>query len=293
MNHAWLRQHFYRILSPFYLQGELQSLYHWCALELMGWTRAVAYMHNDEEVDAKTLARWESVMERLKEMEPVQYIFNRAEFCGMSLFVDQHVLIPRPETEELVQLVLDMVPASKIRILDLGTGSGCIPLALKQARPAWSLAGADVSKAALDVARRNAHAQSTQIEWYEMDVLQGLPTASAWDVLVSNPPYVPSDLMESLEPNVRLFEPHLALFAPANDPFVFFKAIAHHAESSGVRMVFFETHATEMSLLCEALKERWQGAVSVYKDSAGKKRFVVLHKKNGSLNLNDPSSIVA
>jgi len=193
----------------------------------------------------------------------------------LELYVDAAVLIPRPETEELVQLVLDHETSDVLKVLDIGTGSGCIPLALKAARPNWRISACDVSPVALEVASKNAKALNLDVKLFQTDIREALHQVD-FDVIVSNPPYIPVDRAESLEANVLDFEPHIALFGPAHDPFYFFTRIAEIAEKAGISKVYFETHATETALLCKQLKEVWTGEVCFENDISGKERFVIL-----------------
>jgi len=278
MDHAELRQHFYRELSPVYLQGELQSLYHWCVREIMGWGRAEVYLHNAEPVPDAVLQRWSEVIARLGRHEPVQYVFGRAYFRDMVLYVDSNVLIPRPETEELVQLVLDtQAGKTGLCVLDIGTGSGCIPLALKRARPGWQLNGCDVSTGALDVAKRNAQNNNLDVDFFFLDLTEKntqMPLRP--EVIVSNPPYIPRSQKSMLDRNVLDYEPHLALFAPASDPFYFFKRIVEEAAQWETKKVFFETHATDTAMLVVALASHWPGTIAVHRDMQGRERFLEL-----------------
>lgn len=276
MTHAQLRQWFYAQLSSVYLQGELQSMYHWCVREIHEWSRVEAYAHNDDVVEPDKEKRWKSVCEELQDGVPIQYIFGKAPFFDLELSVSPAVLIPRPETEELVCLVLDKHDEKTLTLLDVGTGSGCIPIAVKRERPNWRVIGLDVSAEALKVAEQNAKDHNYDIEWICADVAN-LTMGQLVDVVVSNPPYIPTDRRNTLESNVVEHEPHLALFSPEGDPFYFFNIIAEKAVDAGVRHVYFETHATEVDELITQLSNIWPGTVSTVKDLSGKERFVVLN----------------
>lgn len=279
MNHSELRQHFYRQLSSFYLQGELQALYHWSAQELMGWSRGETYLHNAGVVDEALLKRWNDVIGRLRQHEPIQYIFEKAWFHNLVLHVDKNVLIPRPETEELVQLVLSSLdPASGIHILDAGTGSGCIALALKHECPRWTVSGCDVSPEALAMAGRNARDNGLEVDFFLLDLKDDALLPARFDVVVSNPPYIPADWKHTLAANVVGHEPHLALFAPAADPFYFFRRITVRAVAWEAKAVFFETHATGVEDLVAALTPLWPGTIVVHRDMQGKERFLQLSR---------------
>lgn len=278
MTHGEQRQYFYAQLTTHYAQGELQSIYHWCAQELEGWSRAQAYTHNEDEVSAAQSNRWNAVVERLKKYEPVQYIFQKAHFFDMTLYVDPSVLIPRPETEELVQLVLDRHMNAPLGLLDIGTGSGCIALALKKRRTDWRVQGCDVSDPALEVARRNARVKQLDVTFFQTDLSGNDCKLPSVNVIVSNPPYIPKNRGLTLEANVLNHEPHLALFAPEDAPFFFFERIAEEAERMQCSTVYFETHATENHHLETALRSCWKGQISWERDLAGKERFLVLQR---------------
>ncbi|MDA7744528.1 peptide chain release factor N(5)-glutamine methyltransferase [bacterium] len=277
MTQAALRQWFYAQLSGVYAQGELQTMYHWCTSEIHGWSRAEVYSKSDEELEETDLNRWKLVTNRLTNSEPIQYIFEKAPFFDFELFVDENVLIPRPETEELVQLLLDENLEKDTQVLDIGTGSGCIALAIKNERSHWRVSGCDISEGALSIARKNSALLELDVNFFHADASQ-METLSDVDLIISNPPYIPIDSKESLETNVLDHEPHLALFSPESDPFYFFRAITQLAEASKVKKVYFETHATEMDTMIVVLKSIWSGTIRTAKDLGGKERFVILEK---------------
>ena len=276
MTHAELRQSFYQALTSTYLQGELLSLYHWCAEEIEGWSKTQAYLQNDNQVSNESLERWKEVIARLQANEPVQYIFNKAHFGDLELYVDYNVLIPRPETEELVMLLLENETTSALSVLDIGTGSGCIPLALKQKRKEWEVSACDISEAALGVAKRNAADLGLEVDFLTADILSDTVQLPSADVYISNPPYIPEKAKADMHSNVMDHEPHLALFAPAEDPLAFYKRIAVLAVNNGVKSVYFETHATDMEIFKNEMAQIWKGTITVRKDMAGKERFVIL-----------------
>ncbi len=276
MTHAELRQSFYQALSANYLQGELLSLYHWCAQEIEGWSKSKTYLMNDTHVSESSLLRWKEVIERLKENEPVQYIFNKAQFGDFELYVDHNVLIPRPETEDLVALLLAHESDGKMRVLDIGTGSGCIALAMKHARMEWEVSACDISASAIEVAQRNAKNLGLPVNLFQRDVLSDEAEFPEVDIYISNPPYIPTEAKSAMHSNVLNHEPHVALFAPEDDPLAFYKRIAHLAVKNAVKRVYFETHATDMDAFKDELSTIWKGTISVHNDISGKGRFVIL-----------------
>ena len=212
------------------------------------WKRIDRVMNKEVTLSPEKEKLLASYTEELLTHKPVQYVLNEAWFYGMKLYVDENVLIPRPETEELLDWIYNdsrYLEAGKT-ILDVGTGSGCIALGLKTKLPSALVFACDVSQSALAVAERNATSLNSQIDFIHSDFLNResrdkLPTV---DILVSNPPYIPLQDKNYMQPNVLLHEPHLALFVDDNDPLIFYKAIADFAETnlstSGV--IYAEIH---------------------------------------------------
>ncbi len=171
----------------------------------------------------------EEIQNRLLTQEPIQYILNEAWFYDIPFYVNRHVLIPRPETEELVDWILkENLHREGLRIMDWGTGSGCIPVILKRKLPAAEITACDISREALEVAQKNARKYKVEITWLEADVLDPLswPNFPRVDILVSNPPYIPEKERTSMQENVVSYEPSLALFVNEEDPLLFYRAIA-------------------------------------------------------------------
>ena len=216
----------------------------------------------------------------LLQHQPVQYVLHEAWFYGMKLYVDEHVLIPRPETEELVEWMLKDAETNKqpINILDIGTGSGCIPIALKKNMPAAEVWAVDISNEALLVAQRNADTQQTNITFQQADILNKpypsvLPT---FDVIVSNPPYIPLSDKTAMHPNVLQHEPHLALFVANEDPLLFYNAIVDFAQShlNPGGSLYFEIHEAMGEEVKQQLTQKGFINVQVKKDMQGKDRMV-------------------
>ena len=187
-------------------------------------------------------------IERLLKNEPIQYILNEAWFGGFKFFVDENVLIPRPETDELVEWVVTdcRFPISELSILDIGTGSGCIPVTLKRRLRKANVYTCDISEAALLVAKKNAAIMNVDIQFFCLDILQttNWPLLPVVDIIISNPPYIPIKDKATIEANVLAYEPHTALFVQDNDPLLFYKAIAvfgkTHLKPSGT--IYCEIH---------------------------------------------------
>lgn len=215
----------------------------------------------------------------LSKHEPVQYVLRESWFCGMKFYVDQHVLIPRPETEELVEWIVGDTPATTEQsILDIGTGSGCIAISLKKKLPSARVHACDVSPDALSVARRNADSLHADIDLIQLDILD----SAKWDnlppldLLVSNPPYIPIKDISTMSPHVVNHEPHLALFVGNDDPGIFYHAIAKLGQKrlSPGRHVYAEIHEDLAGIVVGILKRTGYQDITVRKDMQGKNRMV-------------------
>ncbi|MBZ4191139.1 peptide chain release factor N(5)-glutamine methyltransferase [Niabella beijingensis] len=229
--------------------------------------------------DPCMLKMLQDIKKRLLKAEPIQYILNEAWFYDISFFVNRHVLIPRPETEELVALIIrDHQDRPEVRILDVGTGSGCIPVILKRKLPAATVTACDISADALAVAHRNAAKYRQEIDFIELDFLNTgnrsrLPQV---DVLVSNPPYIPLADKAAMHKNVVEYEPSLALFVPDADPLLFYREIAEAAKTllAPDGRIYLEVHerlAADTLQLFETNGYR----SSIKTDMQGKQRFVL------------------
>jgi release factor glutamine methyltransferase len=232
---------------------------------------------NDTVSESQMLLIYKAA-KRIAEHEPLQYVLGSAYFFGMDLNVNSSVLIPRPETEELVRWILDEIKPNNHSVLDIGTGSGAIALALKKAQPNWNVCGVDVSKEALQVAQRNSTELQLEVAWKEVDILaENLPEGN-WTCIVSNPPYITVSEGNEMRTSVVQHEPHLALFVPENDPLLFYRRILELANKcETVKQVFFEIHenySNETFALGESMG--WKGELKT--DMQGKARMIVFTK---------------
>ena len=224
-------------LLPCYPEDEARSLAWWIVEEETGLSRS--QILSGCKI-TKNFAHVQEVIDRLLHFEPIQYIFGHTEWCGLDLRVTPATLIPRPETAELVELINHQSAIinqqSAIRVLDVGTGSGCIAIALKKAHPEWQVAGIDISPEAIAVARENALRNNVEIDFQVADIFSDEMTKylNKWymvndqmvNIVVSNPPYIRESEKSSMRPNVLNFEPHTALFVPDSDPLRFYRRIA-------------------------------------------------------------------
>ncbi|HMN05426.1 MAG TPA: peptide chain release factor N(5)-glutamine methyltransferase [Flavobacteriales bacterium] len=228
-----------------------------------------------------------NTLDRVLGGEPLQYALGTAEFFGLEIAVDSRVLIPRPETEEMVDLIVRSSATPPDRIIDIGTGSGCIALALKKAFPDAEVIAIDRSADALDLARLNGRANGLAVDWRQMDVLApGLAGALKAEreeqrtIVVSNPPYVPVQDKASMAPQVLEHEPHIALFVEDDDPHLFYRAIAQ-AASRSLRPgdeLWFEAHYLHAPGTAEVVRGTGFGNVELLHDLSGNPRFIHARK---------------
>lgn len=210
--------------------------------------------------------------------KPIQYVLHTAWFANMALYVDENVLIPRPETEELVDRIIKDHPGRNLcRVLDIGTGSGCIPIALKKKFPGWDVAALDVSAGALNVAKRNADAESAVIDFMEIDFLQQpqWKQLGNFDIIVSNPPYIKQSESAGMHRNVLEYEPHTALFVADDDALVFYRAIAlfSHEHLAADGNIYLEINEALGDATRDLLQQHGYDAI-VMQDMQGKERMI-------------------
>ena len=218
-------------LSGIYEKKEVESLSMLIFEKVLGLTRIQVHLRHNETIAAANLVQIKEIINRLAQFEPIQYIFGETEFYGCVFKVNPSVLIPRPETEELVDWIINDYKHLSPAILDIGTGSGCIPISLVKNLQGASAEGWDISISALHVASENARANTANVNFQCVDILNltDLPSRVEYDILVSNPPYVTTVDKELMQKNVTHFEPHIALFVPDSDPLIFYRKIAEMA----------------------------------------------------------------
>ncbi len=243
MNYSQIKKIFHQQLKENYIENEIDSLF-FIALEYVTSISKIEYiLQKKEEISEEKLIELKFILEELTKNKPIQYITKNAYFYGLNFYVNEKVLIPRQETNELVDWVLMSVTHSKpIKILDIGTGSGCIAITLKKNLPLSEVFAIDISNEAIQVAQKNANDNEVEINFLQKNILEINDLKSNFDIIISNPPYVRE--LEKLEmaPNVLDNEPHLALFVPDNNPLLFYEKITEIALKNLTEdgMLFFE-----------------------------------------------------
>ncbi len=283
-------EHIVTRLTPFYGPHEARELAFWIIEETTGMNRFDVSMHKG----TKNIPELEIILKKLSEYVPVQYIFGHTEWLGLDLKVTPATLIPRPETAELVTLIChsqtlkpsntqtlkhsnpqtlkpsntQTLKHSTLNVLDLGTGSGCIALALKQRHPEWQVAGLDNSREALSIARNNAARNNLNVHFFYADILTD--NIGHYDLIVSNPPYIRPSEQDSMTANTLLHEPAQALFVPENDPLIFYRRIAELHAADELWFEINEHLGNEMITLMQQSGYEAQCLT----DSYGKQRFI-------------------
>lgn len=263
-------------LVPTYGDGESKWLVRTIIEHVKGWNPVEIVLRRDNEVSDFIVGKVNDAVERLLRNEPVQYIFGDTYWYGMTLKVSPAVLIPRPETEELVDMIVKENRNSDLMVMDVCTGSGCIAIALAKNLPFAQVRANDISTEALDIARYNADAQRSKVDFYQEDALTMSSPGETYDIIVSNPPYIIESEKKNMDANVLEYEPHHALFVPDDDPLKFYKAISQFAYDSlkPNGKLYMEINPLFSSSLYEMFTGQKWGDVEIYPDMYGKKRFV-------------------
>ncbi len=260
-------------LSGLYTQSEISFLIRIILEEVS---------HKINNLSDSELLKAEDIVERLKNSEPIQYILGKYEFYGLIFQLTPDVLIPRPETEELVEWIISENLKDKSSVLDIGTGSGCIAVTIAKKIKGADVYAWDISKSALEVASNNAAINGVNIQTSNIDVLsdkdiiQFRNSEIEFDVIVSNPPYVTEREKSTMEDNVLKYEPHIALFVPDDDPLLFYRRIAVIAQMllKDNGKLFFEINSAYVNELVEMLKKKGYINIEVRKDISGKLRML-------------------
>jgi release factor glutamine methyltransferase len=249
----------------------------WLIREYFDLEMAAVLAGRELNLEDNVLQEW---IRGLQAQEPVQYIIGHTWFCGLKIEVNEEVLIPRPETEELVYLISQKHPHAK-RVLDCCTGSGCIALALKKWIEDCQITAFDVSHGAIEIARRNAEKLNLDINFLQADLFADWPEGGPFDLIVSNPPYVSQSESSLMEPKVLNYEPHLALFVPDENPLIFYQALFSKgflalASEGDLYAEINPAYSSELIKLSQ--KQNWTAAELIV-DFLGKERFIHLKKQ--------------
>jgi len=258
-----------------YAAAELESIKKALCLELLGISAVSFYTKENLAPDTERDRKLDEALNRLAKGEPLQYVIGWTPFCGLSFKVDGRVLIPRPETAELVEWVAREC-SSEGALLDIGTGSGCIAVTLANKLPGWKVQGWDISEGALEVARENSRLNGTEVEFSKVDILSVTSSDQQFDVIVSNPPYVLESEKDQMEDTVLDNEPHTALFVPDSEALLFYRAIAKFGKNALVTggTLYFEINPLEASDLKKMLEQAGYHDIVIRNDIFGKQRMI-------------------
>lgn len=270
------RNHFISELTALYGKDEAESFFYITLEDFHGLKRADLALRPDMVFSEDELSQWNFVLSQLKKEIPIQYIIGKAHFFGLEFEVNDNVLIPRPETEELVEWILSQNLNSP-KILDIGTGSGCIAVSLAKNLPNGKVSAIDVSRAALSVAKKNALHNDVTINFIHKDILTTEDLGETYDVIVSNPPYVRHLEKAEIRKNVLEHEPHLALFVEDSDALLFYKKIADLAlkNLSEKGKLFFEINQYLAKETMDMLEEKGFSFLELRKDIYGNDRMIL------------------
>ena len=265
-------------LQGYIPEEEICELAYWIVEETTGLTRTQILMgckdtkknvYEQEKISFHN-NKLEIILDKLRAHVPIQYVFEHAEWMGLDLRVTPATLIPRPETAELVEWVKEKADHHQaLRIVDIGTGSGCIAIALKRSCPLWDVTGVDISAEALTIAQENAKRNQVQVAWKQLDILS--EKLDFIDIIVSNPPYICQKEKAEMDARVLDHEPHSALFVPDADPLLFYRRIA---EMKAARNLFFEINEAYGKEVCDMLKKLGYQHIALKHDIYGKERMV-------------------
>ena len=277
-------------LQPLYDEREAASIGHELLFYLTLLDKAQRLINKDKQFNGPQQAQYELMLVKLLKGQPLQYVTGLSWFMGQKFKVNEHVLIPRPETEELVQWVIDDHKNSvdKLNVIDIGTGSGCIPVSLKLAFTSATVTACDISKDALALAKINASLLDAIISFIKTDFLSPASEilSGEYDIIISNPPYIPFSERSTLHANVRDYEPAIALFVPDDDALVFYKAIATFGktnlrEKGSIYCELDAAHAAACKILFEAEGYKY---VEIRKDMSGNWRMLKASFVNKEIN---------
>ena len=260
---------------------EIENIFFELLFFKMNWERVDYLLNKNQKLSQKEVSFFKNCLEKINKNIPVQYITGQVNFCNLLIKVNPNVLIPRPETEELVHLILNNHNQDSLKeILDIGTGSGCIIIALKKTLPNTNCTAIDISKEAIRTAKANAVLNKVEVDFITKDILDYKNEEKSWDIIVSNPPYIPISNKKYMHPNVVQNEPSQALFVENEEPLKYYQIISdfakNHLKKNG--KIYFEIHEDFANDVVNLLSTKKHFKTTVHKDFQGKNRFVVATK---------------
>ena len=288
------RNYFNETLKTIYPITEIDSFFFLLLEEYLGFRRVDIVLKSDFKITQENLNLLQSATKQLEQEVPLQYVIGKTEFYGLPFVVNKHVLIPRPETEELVAWVVSessrfktfntsikqTTETKQLKILDIGTGSGCIPISLKKQLPFAKISAIDISKEALTVAKKNAVLNNVDIHFILQDILKTVALDQHYDIIISNPPYVRELEKKELKNNVLKNEPHVALFVENDNPLIFYAKIAELAKKylNKNGLLFFEINQYLGTETIDLVNKKGLKNIQLKKDMFGNDRIIVASK---------------
>tara|TARA_B110000003_G_scaffold130537_1_gene132611 strand:- start:904 stop:1776 length:873 start_codon:yes stop_codon:yes gene_type:complete len=287
MNINKFRDYFNKTLKKLYPTSEIDTFLFLLLEEYLNFKRIDVVLKSNFEISPEDLTLLKSSTKLLEQEVPIQYILGKTEFYGFPFILNEHVLIPRPETEELVTSVLNKISKleplhpiekeKKLKILDIGTGSGCIPISLKRSLPFAEITAIDIANEALIIAQKNASLNKVNINFIQQNILKTTGLDDIYDIIISNPPYVRVSEKIEIKNNVLKNEPHLALFVEDNNPLIFYSKIAELAKSHLTKngILFFEINQYLGKETVELIKLKGFNKIQLKKDIFGHDRIII------------------
>lgn len=281
MNIREFRDYFKITLKKLYPASEIDTFLFLLLEEYLNFKRIDIVLKSNFNISSEVLTLLKSSTKLLEQEIPIQYIIGKTEFYGFPFILNKHVLIPRPETEELVTFILDKVSKLDshyaIKILDIGTGSGCIPIALKKSLPLAEISALEKSDKALRIAEKNTHLNKVDINLIQQDILKTTELNNTYDIIVSNPPYVRESEKKEIKNNVLNNEPHMALFVEDNNPLIFFDKIAELAKNHLTKngLLFFEINQYLGKETVDLIRLKGFNTIELKKDIFGHDRVII------------------
>jgi release factor glutamine methyltransferase len=271
-----IKQDIKNSLSSIYDKREIQSFIYIIFEYVLNYAKIDTVINKNKEIAEDKCEKIYSILERLKKEEPIQYILGETEFYDLTFNVNESTLIPRGETEELVQLVINENRDKKISILDIGTGSGCIAISIAKNLPLAKVSALDISEKAIETAKTNAERNEVEVNFFLEDILNRKHTHEKYDLIVSNPPYICNSEKTLMQTNVLDYEPHTALFVDDNNPLIFYKEIALFAKEnlSDNGLLYFEINEALAKEMKEMLENYSYKNVKIIKDINDRDRIV-------------------